>query len=277
LNKFQTLTTDVDLRAQIIELATEMDPPPALPDEARACMTKGLTAMNEAKTPADFEYARDTFAKAVCLAPWLGVGYRDLAIACDKAGNYDWALVNLDWYLKTKPAPADADWAKDSRATFEYHKDKAIREAREAAEQAARDRELAAQKAAEDQRAQQEAAAAKEAREQEEFLRKIDGARYSCTYSGKDWADNSYTTTTTVVNIDYLDIRGDTVRWTTEIVQGWRAGRAHQDNTKGRVLKISGRTILDYLPDGTPLQPTGVISADGNTIQFGDRVFKRER
>jgi len=255
---------------QVIKMAAAMEQLPAVPTEARRHFVMGATMFKDAKSQEDFRQASAEFSQAVRLAPWWPDALYNLAQSTGASGDYASAIADLKWYQMFKLSEAEIQAAQEKSWGFEAKQKMAEQEKELAAQEAVRARELAAQKAAEDQRAQQQAAAAKAAREQEEFLRKIDGARYSCTYNNRDFDD------TPAVWIEYLDIQGDTIRWTTECVQGRRAGRFHQDNTKGRVLRISGRTILDYLPDGTPLQPTGVISDDGSTIQFG-RFYKRER
>ena len=142
---------DLALREKIIRLAADMNPPPEIPAEAKRYMSRGLAAMEDAKTEADFKDAANEFSQAVNMAPWLGVGYRDLAIAADKAGDYDRALRNLGWYLLSKPAPADADWANDLKAKIEYRKEKAAKETEAAAQDARAKADSAAREKAKQQ------------------------------------------------------------------------------------------------------------------------------
>ena len=94
--------------------------------------------MEDAKTEADFKDAANEFSQAVNIAPWLGNGYRDLAIAADKSADYDRALRDLGWYLLSKPAPADVNFAEDLKAKIEYRKEKAAKEAQAATQKAVR-------------------------------------------------------------------------------------------------------------------------------------------
>ena len=129
LADFQAAPTNFVLRQKIIGLAQDMNPPPEIPAEAKRHMARGIAAMEDAKTVGDFNDAATEFEKAVDIAPWLANGYRDLAIANDKAGNYDWALADLKWYFQTRPAQADVDGANDLKAKIEYRKEKAAKEA----------------------------------------------------------------------------------------------------------------------------------------------------
>jgi len=156
--ELQTNPSDKALREKIIKLAVEMNPSPETPAEARKYMARGIAAFKGAKTEADFKDAAEEFAKALNIAPWLANGYRDLAIARDKTGQYDRALSNLKWYLLTKPAPADVVWAEDLKAQIEYRKEKAAKEG-----------QVAAQKQSEEAsaKAEADAAAARQKAEEE--------------------------------------------------------------------------------------------------------------
>jgi tetratricopeptide (TPR) repeat protein len=125
LADLQKNPNDNALRGKIIALAQTMNPVPAIPDEARKYMDRGIAAIEGAKGEGDFRAASDEFAKAANLAPWLGNAYRNLAITQDKSGQYDAAIKNLQLYLLTAPSPADVDWAKSLINKVEYRRDKA--------------------------------------------------------------------------------------------------------------------------------------------------------
>jgi tetratricopeptide (TPR) repeat protein len=155
----QSNPNDTALRQKIIALALTMDPLPDVPSEARRHMSRGVAAVEDAKTPDDFKDACNEFQQAATLAPWMANAYRNLAIAQDKAGLYDDALGSLRLYLLTQPSSADAGWADDLRAKLEYRKEKAA-------------------KAKEEENSPQ-AAAAREQKSFEDLLRKVDGRRYT--------------------------------------------------------------------------------------------------
>ncbi|MGA2444727.1 MAG: tetratricopeptide repeat protein [Opitutaceae bacterium] len=255
---------------KIIKMAVAMNQLPPIPSEAQRRFVRGATLFKDAQTPDDFKQASDEFSQAIRLAPWWPDALYNLALAQGAAGDYASAIADLKWYQRFKLSEAEADAAQKKIWGFEAKQEKAAKDKELAAEKAARDREMAAQKAAEDQRAQQEAAAANKVREQEEFLRKIDGARYSCTVPGTDDGRP-------IVSNYYFDIRGDTIMWSRERVQGPGAGRGSRDILAGRIIRIYGREVRLMHPDGSVVA-TGVISADGSTILFDDiHLYKRER
>jgi ankyrin repeat protein len=116
---------DIALREKIIALALTMNPSPEVSAEAKRHMSRGVAVVEGAKTSDDFNDACNEFRQVNKLAPWLANGYRNLAIAQDKAGMYEEALANLRLYLLTKPAPSDVDWAEDLKSKVEYRKGKA--------------------------------------------------------------------------------------------------------------------------------------------------------
>ena len=170
----QSNPNDTALRENIIALAQTMNPPPDVPAEARRHMARGVAAVEDAKTPADFKDACNEFQQAATLAPWLANAYRNLAIAQDKAGMYDQALASLRLYLLTKPSSADVDWADDLKAKVEYRKEKAAK--------------------AKEESAPQPIAVPKE-NSFEELLGKIDGRRYTYQYM------NGNTPQTSVIDV----------------------------------------------------------------------------
>ena len=117
--------SDTALREKIIQLVSTMSSSPEVPSEAKKHISRGVAAIEGAKNPDDFKDACDEFQQVTMLAPWLGNGYRNLAIAQDKAGMYAAALQSLSLYLLTKPSSADVEWAEDLRNKVEYRKEKA--------------------------------------------------------------------------------------------------------------------------------------------------------
>lgn len=104
--------------------ALAMNPPPDVPAEAKRHMSRGIAAVESAKTSDDFKVACNEFRQVIALAPWLPNGYRNLAIAQDKAGLYGNSLASLRLYLMTKPSAADADWAEDLKSKVEFRMEK---------------------------------------------------------------------------------------------------------------------------------------------------------
>ncbi|HUN56255.1 MAG TPA: hypothetical protein VMU29_13975 [Smithella sp.] len=117
---------DNALREKIIILVRQLKSPPAIPEDARRHMSRGMAAFEEAKSDEDVKEAIAEFEQVVNAVPWLGQGYRNLGIAQDKAGQYDKAISNLNLYLLTNPA--DADKTKDLIYKIEFRRDKEKKE-----------------------------------------------------------------------------------------------------------------------------------------------------
>lgn len=122
ISELQGRPWDTSLREKIIMHVQTMKPAPAIPDEAKRHTVRGMAAIEEAKTEADYKEAIAEFEKVVNAAPWLGEGYRNLGITQDKAGQYDAAIKNLNLYLLTNPA--DAEKAKSLIYKIEFRRDK---------------------------------------------------------------------------------------------------------------------------------------------------------
>ena len=144
-------------------MALTMNPSPEVSAEAKRHMSRGVAAIEGAKTPDDFKDACNEFRQATTLAPWMANAYRNLAIAQDKAGMYDESLASLRLYLLTKPSPSDADWAEDLKFRVEYRKEKAAKDAAKPREESST-----------------HTAAAPQLNSFEVLLKKIDGRRYTC-------------------------------------------------------------------------------------------------
>ena len=107
--ELQKNPADTALRERIIKLAAEMNPAPAIPEEAKRFMVRGATAFKAAKSPEDARDAVAEFEKATLAAPWLADAYNNLGVAQDKAGLYAEAIQSLKWYLLAAPNASDAE------------------------------------------------------------------------------------------------------------------------------------------------------------------------
>ena len=236
---------DNALREKIIKFAQEMKPAPTLSDEARIHLDRGVAAVEGAKSEEDFKDASAEFTQVVNSAPWFGGGYRPLAIAQDKAGQYDAALKNLEFYLLSQPSAEDAAWAKSLMNKIEYRKEKAAKES------------------------SPEVVAAKKETDNAEWLKKLDGARYI----GQGSHGNDMTWENELV------IRGTILTWRQRItyygpneVRDVPLGQwFNMDPNEGR-MQIVGREakrLSPFLPDA---QDTFTISEDGSSITGVDRT-----
>lgn len=119
---------DLSLREQIITLAASLQPPPAIPSEARDHFMKAAALM-QLKNPsqADIQTAVKEFRQALLLAPWWGDAYYNLGRALEADGAFDDAIQQLNFYLKTKPSQADAQDAQARIYAIQAEKQSAAR------------------------------------------------------------------------------------------------------------------------------------------------------
>jgi len=155
ISDLQKNPSDYALREKIIRHVQTISPAPVVPEEAKRYLDRGMAAAEDAKNEKDYKDASDEFQKAVNIAPWLGAGYRGLAVTQDKSGQYAAALQNLKFFLLTNPSAENAEKAKTLRNKIEYRMEKAAKES------------------------SPEAIAAKKQKEYEAWLKKIDGRRYT--------------------------------------------------------------------------------------------------
>lgn len=91
-----------------------------VPEEARRFMTRGMAAVEMAKTPKDYERAVREFEQAAKLAPnWPDV-YFNLGSVQVKAGNYGEAMRNYKRYLELAPNASDAAKVREELYKIEY-------------------------------------------------------------------------------------------------------------------------------------------------------------
>lgn len=124
LQQFKNNPNDSALRNHVIDLVTLVHPAPAIPDEARQHFAKGVALMQIKSTPSrdDIKNAEQEFIQADQLAPWWGDAYYNLSRVQESLGEFDFALDNLSWYIKTKPSDADAQDAQARIYTIQAEK-----------------------------------------------------------------------------------------------------------------------------------------------------------
>lgn len=125
ISDLQKNPNDNALREKIIKLVQTMKPAPAIPEEAKKHMARGMAAFESAKNEQEYKDAISESEKAVGYAPWLGEGYRNLGIVQDKAGHFDAAIMSLKLYLLTNPS--DAEKAKELIYKIEFRKEKEVK------------------------------------------------------------------------------------------------------------------------------------------------------
>ncbi|HEY1210807.1 MAG TPA: tetratricopeptide repeat protein [Terracidiphilus sp.] len=91
-----------------------------IPEEARRFMSRGMAAVEMAKTPKDYERAVSEFEQAQKLAPDWPEVYFNLGSVQAKAGNYSEAMRNYKRYLELAPNAPDAANVRDEIYKLEY-------------------------------------------------------------------------------------------------------------------------------------------------------------
>jgi tetratricopeptide (TPR) repeat protein len=145
VKQLQQNPSDEALREQIIQLASKLKPPPAMPDEAERRMARGTEAFKEAKSISDYQAAVNEFQQATLAAPWLVDAYFNLGLAQDKAEDYERSLRSLKLAILASPNSKDI---KDLYYKVEYQRDKFAEQNSPAAKEAARQTAAAARQAA---------------------------------------------------------------------------------------------------------------------------------
>jgi len=151
----QNNPNDYALREKIIRHVQTMKPSPAVPREAERFMNRGAAAAKNAKDANDFKEAAAEFEKATTSAPWMANAYYNLGVAQDKAGLHSNAIRSLKLYLMAAPDAPDTKSVQNLIDEIEYRQEKAAKES------------------------SPETIATKKQREQEEWLKKLDGRRYT--------------------------------------------------------------------------------------------------
>lgn len=111
---------DDALRSQVIEKTRTARPPPAVPEEARRFLARGVAAFKLAKSPQDFAPAVAEFQKASDAAPWWADPYFNMGQALEQAGDPAAAIRAYRFYLAAAPGAADADKVQSKIYELEY-------------------------------------------------------------------------------------------------------------------------------------------------------------
>ena len=105
--------SDDTIRRRIIKLADELNPAPAIPEDARKHFIEGTAIVKAAKNPAQQTLAAQSFAEALNLAPWWGDAYYNLGVAQELAEKYDKAEHAFTFYLLTNPSKMEQREVQD--------------------------------------------------------------------------------------------------------------------------------------------------------------------
>ncbi|MEQ1921269.1 MAG: hypothetical protein ABL952_02060 [Pyrinomonadaceae bacterium] len=160
--KLRLKPDDTALREQIIKLASEMKPRPAIPESARENFVQGMTLFKSAKDAAGQKLAAESFAEALRIAPWWGDTYYNLSLVQELAGQLDAAEISLKFYILAAPGETEARKAQDKIYEIRAKKKLVDTEAKEKADKEAQQRAaaLAAEQAKKDEEARKQRLAA---------------------------------------------------------------------------------------------------------------------
>src|SRR5207249_147720 len=98
---------------KVIEIFKQLEPPPAVPEEAREPFVMGATVLKESNDAANATKAAELFGKAIHLAPWFAEAYYDRALARETAGQFSEATDDLKRYLEFKLTDTERREAQD--------------------------------------------------------------------------------------------------------------------------------------------------------------------
>lgn len=94
--------------------------------EAKRYFTRGLAAVEMARSPVDYDLAIEEFTKARSLAPdWPDVHY-NLGVVQEKAGKFGEAAASLKRYLQLAPGAANAESVTDLMTRLEFKAEQVI-------------------------------------------------------------------------------------------------------------------------------------------------------
>ncbi len=88
------------LRERIIDVAKNVKPAPAVPQEAQRRLARAQGFIELAKTPEDYQRPADELRAGLRIAPWWAEGYYNLAAVLEKAEKYAEAMSMLKLYAR---------------------------------------------------------------------------------------------------------------------------------------------------------------------------------
>jgi hypothetical protein len=124
VEQLQKTPTDNALREKIIKLGLEINPTPAVPDEALRREGRGNVAFKNAKNVEDYIAASREFEAASLAAPWIAGYYSDLCTVYEKGGALREAADSCRLYSMTLTDEKDIRGAKLRTAGIEYEAEK---------------------------------------------------------------------------------------------------------------------------------------------------------
>ncbi len=225
VSELQKDPDDTVLREKIITHVRSMRRMPVIPEEARRYFIEGNTLLKAAKDQKGYELAIATYRQCLLIAPWWPEANYNFAVALELANRFDSAVNALKLYIATSPGREETRKAQDK--IYEIGAKKRL---------AAMDSERSSPQGA-----------TREQNEFENWLKKLDGRRYTLEDSG-----------TTGV----LDVRGRSIE------KGYiEQGTYHKWDAEAARFEINGReTTVPLYRDPRVTSVTYSFSEDGERI-----------
>jgi tetratricopeptide (TPR) repeat protein len=149
---------DNALREKIIKHVQTMKLAPAIPEEARRYFVEGNALLKAAKAQKGYGLAIDAYRQCLLIAPWWAEALYNYAVALDLANQFDEAVNVLKLYITTTPGEGESRKAQDKIYEIGAKKKLAAQEKEESSPQAI---------------------AAREQKKSDNWLKKLDGRRYT--------------------------------------------------------------------------------------------------
>jgi tetratricopeptide (TPR) repeat protein len=115
---------DSDIKKRLMKLYPQIDPPPAIPEEARKRAVFGMTAVKEAKDSKGLDRAAEEYRKAIQLAPWWADLYYNLAMVQEQRSSFREAAETFKLYLAASPKDPQAQLIQNKIYELEYKAEK---------------------------------------------------------------------------------------------------------------------------------------------------------
>ena len=119
-----TKSIDPQISQKTIAVARKLDPPPAVPEEARRHAAFASLAVKEAKDQSGYEKAIAEYLQAVCLAPWWADLYYNLAMVQEQRSHFREAAETFKLYLAASPQDPQAQVIKNKIYELEFKAEK---------------------------------------------------------------------------------------------------------------------------------------------------------
>jgi tetratricopeptide (TPR) repeat protein len=158
ISDLQKNSNDNALREKVIKHVQTIKPAPAIPEEARRYFIEGNALLKAAKAQKGYELAIDAYRQCLLIAPWWAEALYNYAVALDLANRFDEGMNALKLYIATNPREGESRKTQDKIYEIGAKKKLAAQEREDSSPQAV---------------------AAREEKKSDDWLKKLDGRRYT--------------------------------------------------------------------------------------------------